>query len=85
MISYKSAHFNFELHLLSSFYTIDFIKGNILDQNGKTEFLDEAGIFSLEDYVDCSVFGVSRNEDRTLTPHSVPVIETPPMATPAAS
>ena len=39
----------------------------------------------LEDYADRSVFHVSSNEDPTLAPTSVPVIETPPMATPPVS
>ena len=51
-----------------------------LTNNGQAEFPNEAGIFSLEDYVDRSVFDVSGNEDRTLAPISVPAIETP-MAT----
>ena len=56
-----------------------------MTNNGKAEFPDEAGIFSLENYADRSVFYVSGNEDRTLAPISVPAIETPPMAKPPAS
>ena len=52
-----------------------------MTNNGQAEFPNEAGIFSLEDYLDRSVFHVSGNEDRTLAPISVPAIETPPMAT----
>ena len=56
-----------------------------MTNNGQAEFPDEAGIFSLENYADRSVFHVSGNEDRTLAPISVPTIETPPMGTPPAS
>ena len=52
-----------------------------MTNNGQAEFPNEAGTFSLEDYLDRSVFHVSGNEDRTLAPISVPAIETPPMAT----
>ena len=52
-----------------------------MTNNGQAEFPNEAGIFSLEDYADRSVFHVIDNEDRTLAPTSVPAIETPPMAT----
>ena len=53
-----------------------------MTNNGEAKFPNEAGTFSQEDYVDCSVFHVSSNEDPTLALTSVPVIETPPMATP---
>ena len=53
--------------------------------NGQAEFPNEAGNFSLQDYVDRSVFHVSGNKGRTLVPISVPAIETPPMATPPVS
>ena len=53
--------------------------------NGQAEFPNEAGNFSLQDYVDRSVFHVSGNEDRTLVTISVPAIKTPPMATPPVS
>ena len=56
-----------------------------MTNNGQAELPNEAGIFSLEDYADRSVFHVSGTEDRTLAPISVPAIETPPMATPPAS
>ena len=56
-----------------------------MTNNGQAEFPNEAGTFSLEDYADRSVFHVSSNEDPTLAPTSVPVIETPPMATPPVS
>ena len=56
-----------------------------MTNNGQAEFPNEAGTFSLEDYSDRSVFHVSRNEDQTLAPISVPAIETTPMATPPAS
>ena len=56
-----------------------------MTNNGQVDFPDEAGIFSLEDYANRSVFHVSGNEDRTLAPISVPAIEAPPMATPPAS
>ena len=56
-----------------------------MTNNGQAKFPNEAGTFSLEDYADRSVFHVSSNEDPTLAPTSVPVIETPPMATPPVS
>ena len=56
-----------------------------MTNNGQAEFPDEAGIFSLEDYADHSVFHASGNEDRTLAPISFPPIEAPPLATPSAS
>ena len=56
-----------------------------MTNNGQAELPNEAGIFSLEDYADRSVFHVSGTEDRTLARISVPAIETPPMATPPVS
>ena len=56
-----------------------------MTNNAQAEFPNEAGIFSLEDYADRSVFHVSANEDQTLAPTSVPAIETPPMTTPPIS
>ena len=56
-----------------------------MTNNGQAEFLNDVGTFSLEDYADRSVFHVSDNEGRTLTPIPVPAIETPPMATPPVS
>ena len=56
-----------------------------LTNNGQAEFPNEAGIFSLVDYKDSSVFHVSGNEDQTLAPNSVSAIETPPIAIPQVS
>ena len=56
-----------------------------MTNNGQAEFPVEAGTFPLEDYADRSVFFyVSSNEDQSLAPISVPVIQTLPMATPPA-
>ena len=57
-----------------------------MTKNGQAEFHSEAGIVSLEDYSECSVFHVSGNEDlQTLELISVAAIETLPMATLPAS
>ena len=52
---------------------------------GQAEFPDEAGIFSLEDYADRSVFHFSGNGDQALAPIYVSAIQSPPMATSPAS
>ena len=46
----------------------------------QSEFLDEIGTFSLEDYPDHSVSHVRDNEDQSLAPIPVPAIQAPPMA-----